>query len=722
MLMRPSVWIPFALLGMCSTVMATDALPDLPPELAGTPVPEVLTPARLQQAQVDVAASVTVIDRAMIAAIGARDIPEILRLVPGMMVTKTSGHEWSVSYHGTNLRDIRRMQVLVDGMSVYQSGLARILWSDLALSVDDVERIEVTRGPDSAAYGANAFSAVINIITTHPQDSTGNSVRVSAGGRGTSDGAGRVVAHTADSDYRLSVSRKSDTGFDVLRDDVSAHRDSRDIRTFNWRSEYRPSDADRIEVLFGAADSLKEEVAETHGVFTRFEAEPLLETDNLHLLGRWSRELSPDHVVQLQGYTQYTGTSYNWRSCLHPILLSDELAALARIDQDYAEGLLGAADPMAYIAGLPESARPAATAVAMRFAAVGPTAEACGNVDLDFRESRLDIEVQDTLRVNDDLRVVSGLSYRRDSGSSESYIGGAESTEMWRLFAHGEYRVLPRLLLNAGATLEEDSVNGTQFSPRIGLNWLLAEQQSLRLVGSRAIRTQDIYEEYAKTSITFRGLAPAWPDDGGTTRRFFLTQQSPGNLEPERITATEIGYFGFFPAWRAQADVRAFREELRNLISDPANFFEFEVDNDARVNLTGIEGQVRWNFVPGSWAWASYAYIDNDNVSPRFIEGKFTARHSGSVAVAHRFAGQWAGSAMWTVNRYQNPIGINSGSVSWHHSERLDLRLSHDIPLGNATMQLSANAQYDPDDNPEIFVDNRYRERLYGYFGMQLTF
>lgn len=735
--MKVQLFALVSLTTLSAAALAMDELAGLPPELAGQSVPQVLTPARLQQAQVDVAASVTVIDREMITALGARDLPELLRLVPGMMVTRASGHEFSVNYHGTNLRDIRRLQVLVDGMSVYQPGLARILWSDLALSIDDVERIEVTRGPDAAAYGANSFSAVINIITTHPQDSTENMLRVTAGNRGTSDGAARMVAHTPDGDYRLSISRKSDTGFDVMRDGITENRDSRDIRTFNVRSEYRPTDADRLEVLAGAADTYKEEEAATNDIFVSYESDPRVDIENMHLLGRWSRELSPSHAVQVQAYFQETDTKYRWRSCLdQPIFLSSELAALEAIDQDYALGLLEAAGSGdmavigAYIASLPPEAAALAMQVVQRFGyyQMAGYNGTCGDVNLDFRESRVDVEVQDTLRVSDDFRVVSGFSYRRDSGSSESYVGGPANAELWRLFGHGEYRLALPLVFNLGAMLEDDTISGTQFSPRAGLNWHVAEQQSLRLVGSRAVRNQDIYEEYADTSITLRNLDPAWagyppgtdPEDGATTRTLFLTQQSPGNLQPEKITSWELGWFGYFPRWRTEADIRWFREELRNLISDPINFFSFQADNDSETNLTGIEWQVRRSFAPGSWAWASYAYIDND--SSHRIEGRFTARHSGSVAVAHRFASTWAVSAAWYINRYQNQIPSVGGGWLWQHAERIDLRLSKDIPLGASTLQLSANAQCDLDANPEIYIDNRNDGRLHGYLGMQLTF
>ncbi len=729
--MRPLLVVPASLLALSTLLPAAMAAsPDLaalPPELSDTAVPQVLTPARLAQAQVDVAASVTVIDRDMILALGARDVPDLLRLVPGMMVTRTSGHEFAVNYHGTNIRDIRRLQVLVDGMSVYQPGFARILWSELPVSMDDIERIEVTRGPDAASYGANSFSAIINIITVHPQDSTDNMLRVAGfspavfdNNRGTADTGGRLVGHGDRSDWRLSFSTRADTGFDEDRWGLP-YRDDREVGLVNWRSEFRPDDRDRLELMVAVADSKKEEYAESYDVFTRYEDEPVNSVRYSNLLGRWTRELSPDHVVQLQAYAQQTDSRYRWRSCLDPILLSDELGALAAIDQSYAEGLLAAAaNPAtlpAYIGSLPPAAQAAAIAVIDAYTdfQVGGFTETCGSVNLDSRESRFDIEVQDTLRVNDQLRVVSGASYRRDSAASESYLHAARHNEVWRLFAHGEYRMVDSLLFNVGAMVERDDVSGTQLSPRAGVNWRVADQQSLRLVSSRAVRNQDIYGKYASTGLTFRELSPAFPA-GDTTADFFLAQSTSTLPLPEEINAFEVGYFGYFPALRTDMDVRWFCEKLNKLVSDPANFFEFEVDNDSWTELRGIEFQVHHSLAPGSWAWASYAYIDND--STNIIETKFTARHSGSVAVAHRFASRWNASAAWYVNRYQNRIA----GRYWYHAERLDLRVAHDIPLGGATLQVYANAQCDTDDNPEIFIDNNYDDRVYAYLGMQLTF
>lgn len=733
-------WLVPALLAAQTTLASS--LPELPSDLSGG-VPQVLTPARLQQAQVDVAASVTVIDREMIEALGARDIPDLLRLVPGMLVTNESqaGHTFAVNYHGTNNTDIRRMQLLIDGVSMYQPALSRILWSDLPVSLDDIERIEVTRGPNAAAYGSNSFTSIVNIITTHPQDSLDNMLRVSAGNRDTLDTGGRVVGHALDADWRLSFSTREDSGFDADRYGTEV-RDDRRTGAMNLRSEFRPNDRDRLELQAGISGSRKELEEDDYGILNGYVVPPVNETEHLQVMGRWQRDISADHALQVQAYSQRTEAHNPFRACLNPTLLSDELAALSAINQDYVGPLFEAVDVWAetqapppdelayndpasaislYIDSLPPAARPAAWAAVERglmFAMAGYT-ETCGDVDLALRESRVDIEVQDTLRVNDRLRVVSGAGFRRDGGSSASYTGGGVSNEVWRLFAHGEYRMIDALLLNVGAMLEDDQISGTLLSPRAGINWRFREQQSLRLVSSRAYRTQDLYEEYAKTRITFDNLAPPYDDGSGeqTTRDLFLTQTAPGNLEPEEINALELGYFGYFPAARTEVDLRLFRERLSKLISDAINPFDFESDNNSRTELNGIEGQAKYRFAPRSWFWASYAYIDN--YSTHNIEKKFTARHSGSLALAHRFASRWNGSAAWYIETDQNKKPNRPEGYAF---QRLDLRLARDFALGGSKLQLSGNTQYRYTDEPHIHDDNNYQDRLYGYLGLKLEF
>ena len=104
-------------------------------------LPQVLTATRLKQSPAAVPGSMTVLDNALIRASGARDIPELLRLVPGMMIGYGAGNQPTVNYHGSNVNEARRMQVLIDGRSVYRPGLATVDWSDIPLAMEDIERV-----------------------------------------------------------------------------------------------------------------------------------------------------------------------------------------------------------------------------------------------------------------------------------------------------------------------------------------------------------------------------------------------------------------------------------------------------------------------------------------------------------------------------------------------------------------------------------------------------
>src|SRR5690606_18656887 len=135
-------------------------------------------------------------------------------------------HNYTVSQHGTTFSDGRRMQVLVDGRSVYSIGLSDVKWTDLPLLLDDIERIEVTRGPNAAAYGANAFLGVINIITRDPRDSHGTALATRQGDGGVEDYQLRHAGHSDQAHWRLTLASRHDDGFDVRRDGITDRRDS----------------------------------------------------------------------------------------------------------------------------------------------------------------------------------------------------------------------------------------------------------------------------------------------------------------------------------------------------------------------------------------------------------------------------------------------------------------------------------------------------------------
>ena len=184
-------------------------------------MPVVLSATRLKQAVADAPASITIIDRQMISQSGAREIPDLLRLVPGMVVGYEKGWDAFVSYHGTSADMARRMQVLIDGRSVFQPSLAFVDWIGLPLELDDIDRIEVVRGPNAAAYGSNSFLAVVNIITRNPADLPTVRAYTRQGSDGINDNLVSYAGVKNQLSWRISANDRADSGFDKYFNKVS---------------------------------------------------------------------------------------------------------------------------------------------------------------------------------------------------------------------------------------------------------------------------------------------------------------------------------------------------------------------------------------------------------------------------------------------------------------------------------------------------------------------
>src|SRR5579862_2941665 len=112
---------------------------------------------------------------------GFSSIPEALRMVPGLYVAKVNQRWWTISARGFSDYLNNKMLVLVDGRSVYTPQFGGVYWDIQDLPLEDVERIEVIRGPGGTLWGDNAVNGVINITTKHSRDTQGVSVVTSAG-------------------------------------------------------------------------------------------------------------------------------------------------------------------------------------------------------------------------------------------------------------------------------------------------------------------------------------------------------------------------------------------------------------------------------------------------------------------------------------------------------------------------------------------------------------
>ena len=167
--------------------------------------PVVLTATRLKQSKKNSPTATTIIDREMIEASGFTDIVDLLRLAPGMLVNYDSGHIGNAGYQFLFDRYTVRFQVLVDGMSVYTPIFGEMPWTQLGITIDDIERIEVIRGPSSASYGPNAMTGVVSIITRHAALDKGLKFKVNQGVNGRSEQYATMGDSNGNFDYKLSL-------------------------------------------------------------------------------------------------------------------------------------------------------------------------------------------------------------------------------------------------------------------------------------------------------------------------------------------------------------------------------------------------------------------------------------------------------------------------------------------------------------------------------------
>ncbi len=141
----------------------------------------VTSAARHEQSLSKTPAAIFVISADDIRRSGATSIPEVLRLAPGVNVARLDSNRWAVSIRGFNGQFANKILVLVDGRSVYTPLFSGTWWDTLDVPLQDIERIEVIRGPGAALWGANAVNGIINIITRPASETQGNLASVTSG-------------------------------------------------------------------------------------------------------------------------------------------------------------------------------------------------------------------------------------------------------------------------------------------------------------------------------------------------------------------------------------------------------------------------------------------------------------------------------------------------------------------------------------------------------------
>ena len=206
--------------------------------------PIVLSASRLSQPVSRAPAAVTVITREMIEASGFRHLVDVLRLVPGFIVGWAGGNTPGATSLGLTDAFPHWMQVMVDGRSVYNPAYGHTTWRAIPLTLDDIDRIEVVRGPNAANDGLNSLLGTIHIFTRHASTTQGGLVELAGGDKAYREVNARYGATTRNGSWRLGLLGREDERHGVPQDRAS------DLQ-LSFRSDFQPTNADELTLQWG---------------------------------------------------------------------------------------------------------------------------------------------------------------------------------------------------------------------------------------------------------------------------------------------------------------------------------------------------------------------------------------------------------------------------------------------------------------------------------------
>ena len=306
--LRSARFGPLALLLLCTS---PGAAPLNLEEVVGLSLGELLevkitTVSREEQPLMRSAAAVTVISAEEIRRSGASDLPDLLRGVPGAHIARVDGNTWAVGIRGFNGVFSNRLHVLVDGRSIYNPLFGGVNWDTLNLPLDNIERIEVVRGPGATLWGANAANGVINIITRPAADTQGTLAQLELR---SPRGADLTLRHggqlTGGGHWRLH-GRLFDGGGFVEYPDRARPREERDGH-LGARLDQRLANGDTLrlegEFQWGGHDQYQRFSDPNRiGAFVIDDRD---EFERFHLLANWGREVGADERWSLQAYLQH---------------------------------------------------------------------------------------------------------------------------------------------------------------------------------------------------------------------------------------------------------------------------------------------------------------------------------------------------------------------------------------------------------------------------------
>ncbi|MEL6341855.1 MAG: TonB-dependent receptor [Myxococcota bacterium] len=437
----------------------------------------VVTASRYGQSPLDSPSTISVITAQDIRTSGATNIPDLLRRAVGVEVMSLAAAQPEVSIRGFNREISNKVLILVDGRSVYQDILATPLWGSLQIPLDLIDRIEITRGPGSAVYGANAVTGVVNIITKIPGEGK-NIVRVEGGQPGYGKANAMTTGRSGRNSYRFSGGWHS---------------------TGRWSTEIDPEETPAI-TLFGEDDDVSLNV--------------------LHATGRVDRTFSDRGLISASGGHLEGATEFYTIGALGNYELNNVKSSYAQLDVGWDPVLL-----RVFYNGLNGNAG--------AWYGYSEPKQLPTVVNSDVLDAELSgVFDFETGTVTHRLSAGAGYRYKNIAWTYLDGDGAPIIENHFRAFVQEDARVGDVSFVGALRFDRHPLVDLQEtISPRGAIVWRMRETTSLRVTSGTSFRNPSFAESYIDLE-----QPNANPQDG-----IYVTSSGNQDLVPERVFTAEIG-------------------------------------------------------------------------------------------------------------------------------------------------------------------------------------
>lgn len=584
--------------------------------------------------------SVTIINREMIEAMPTDNLAELLKLVPGFQVFFANGSMQAVTAHGQSDRFPRRLEIRVDGRTVYTPINSSVSWESLALDPNDINHIEVVRGSNITAYGANAAQGAINIFTRNPLSSSGTELRMTGGDWGTRNISVRHSTHLSGNGITLRAKYRENQGFEELDD--QSYVDSlalQGVYTRNFNNEFR-WELGYSDGNFGYGDGDHPDEFMDEDIDTQWLA--------LEWLHR-----RQDHLIT-------TRLSANIGSYEHSRmgLLSEELG-------------LTAVELGLFFPG----------AIDRRI-----------ELEVGEREYRqYDFELEHSFPLTPQGKFLWGFGARHQEVKAPNEFSNSsyQNYDSLFLFSNLQWRFNDNFTGNLGVFGEQNNQTSVEFSPRFSLNYQLTPQQHLRLSGSVARRLPSLYERERLIQLE---IVPGSIAD--------LTYISDPDVGAEKFQTYEFGYLGYWFDGRLNIDYRLFREYM----DDGLDYIKYPypdldekyrlLENIAEYRMTGYEVQVQ---IRPDTSWLVSIQYANIRMDGTIVHPSKTTQltwrspeHTASLLIGKQLPRDWSISATAFHHSRVRWRGGAKTIPGWH---RYDIKISKRWRIAGKHVELAGIVQ-----------------------------